>query len=108
MWTALTKFFKRGREVVTIPAEPEIVADRPVSLVLNGFDPNHGRAVKWFKQSHRYGMPYDKLTISDEAAQWAKEANIAYRVEQHKAANFLIEIFFENERDAVLFKLFWL
>ena len=53
-----------------------------------------------------FGCVWPVLTPECEA--WCNENTPGYEVRNNPAANFIIDVAFKNERDRVLFKVFWL
>lgn len=46
--------------------------------------------------------------LTDEVKAWCDHNTPGFTVENNRAANFIIDVVFKSERDAVLFKTFWL
>lgn len=84
------------------------------SLILSPFNREHERAMVLPPNEHgdqRYffsdNNPPPRLT--EEAKAWADHNTPGYEaIIGARGTTFLIEMIFKNDRDAVLFKLFWL
>jgi hypothetical protein len=78
-------------------------------LVLNMID--HVGVCVWDRKDHsdlskRRTLSFPKL--SDEVREWADHNTPGYREDRSSVANFLMEVHFQSDRDAALFKLFWM
>jgi hypothetical protein len=75
-------------------------------ITLSAVDPMHKRATLWARSYRGHDVSFPQLSADAEA--WAMANTPGYVVSKSRAANFLIDVTFANERDAVLFKMFWL
>jgi hypothetical protein len=95
--SAIIRDFNKLPPVTDAPAAPN-------SVVLSAFNSN---PVCHWDSPYSYESQ-SKPMLGVAARAWAEENTSGFTTRQHPAANFLMEIVFASERDAVLFKMFWL
>jgi hypothetical protein len=79
-----------------------------VKIVLNVYEHDH---VLWWPRrntnsTYMNGLSYPELL--PKIRLWADEYVPGYVVTNSTAANMIVEVTFASERDAVLFKTFWM
>lgn len=61
-----------------------------------------------FHYEKQYSYTYQPLVLTDEVFYWLRDNNIWYRAHGSTVANYIMEIEFRSEEDALLFKLTWM
>lgn len=104
------RWWFRKKAIVEQPPVPEPEPEI-IRIVVNALD--HPTVCVWkekvFRVRSDLGARINRAVISDEVEVWlAENMTGVYQTIPSPAANFVAELEFEKETDAVLFKMFWL